>query len=263
MAEKSFESLVLSQSDKLRKGTMEQFIDIWKLCAHELLEYYDLDRLTVFPNSVILLRDHKTLSYARNNTPSLQKQDYLSIDGNHERYLKLLNMRQPYREFNEQSLKTTDQHVLRRLYQQGGRWHAIIPLHFFGAPWGAISVANFGRGNDRFNEQKALQIRVVAEMWLCFWQYAGLHLGLRGNDGRVTQDTDNELMVKLSDKQTKILSLMAQGLSAKECGDLMFISPRTVESHKYRLQNVLGLSSKAELVQFALRNGLGSTLNNE
>ncbi|GAM76203.1 hypothetical protein JCM19241_501 [Vibrio ishigakensis] len=35
------------------------------------------------------------------------------------------------------------------------------------------------------------------------------------------------------------------------------LKPRTIESHKYRMLDLLDLENHTELVQFALRNGLG------
>ncbi|MCG9627042.1 LuxR C-terminal-related transcriptional regulator [Vibrio mediterranei] len=260
MSKINFESLILSQSQKLHAGEIEQFIGTWNACASELLEFYGLDRLTVYPNSPILLRDQKTLSSARETIPPLHKSDYLSDDDSHLQYLRLLQTKSLYRVFDEIELATSSQYVLKRIFRQGGRWHAIIPLCFFAQPWGAISLTNFERGYDDFTETLARQIKMVAEMWLCYWQHADLRLSLHGNAGSIAQESDNERLVKLTLKQTTILSLLAQGKSAKECGELLHLSPRTIESHKYRMQIGLGLDSKAELIQFALRNGLGSPL---
>ncbi|MFH0263261.1 response regulator transcription factor [Vibrio barjaei] len=260
MSKMSFESLILSQSQKLNAGEIEKFASTWNNCATELLDFYDIDRLTVYPNSPILLRDKKTLSSSRHPMLSLQKLDYLSDDGSHLHYLELIKMQTLYRTFDEAELAASRQYVLKRLFRQGGRWHTIIPLSFFAKPWGAISLTNFERNHKGFSEVFAKQIKMIAEMWLCYWQHADLRLSLHGNAGSIAQESDNERLIKLTQKQTTILSLLAQGKSAKECGELLHLSPRTIESHKYRMQIGLGLDSKAELIQFALRNGLGSPL---
>ncbi|MCZ6550307.1 MAG: LuxR C-terminal-related transcriptional regulator, partial [candidate division NC10 bacterium] len=46
--------------------------------------------------------------------------------------------------------------------------------------------------------------------------------------------------------------------SAKEIASLLNISPRTVEFHKYRMMEDLGLRTNAELIQFAIKHGLAS-----
>jgi DNA-binding NarL/FixJ family response regulator len=58
----------------------------------------------------------------------------------------------------------------------------------------------------------------------------------------------------LTMRQKEILQMTAEGLSMKEIAELLKISPRTVESHKYTLMQILGMKTTAELVQYALKN---------
>jgi DNA-binding CsgD family transcriptional regulator len=53
-----------------------------------------------------------------------------------------------------------------------------------------------------------------------------------------------------------VLQLLAEGRSAREAGDILHISPRTVEFHKYRIMRTLKLETNADLVQYAIRQGL-------
>ena len=62
---------------------------------------------------------------------------------------------------------------------------------------------------------------------------------------------------KLSVRQREILRLLVEGHSAKVIAGRLDISPRTVESHKYKIMETLGLDNNAELIRFALRHGLG------
>jgi DNA-binding CsgD family transcriptional regulator len=52
------------------------------------------------------------------------------------------------------------------------------------------------------------------------------------------------------------VQLLAEGKSAKEIGALLDISARTVESHKYKIMEDLGLKTSAQLVQYAIGQGL-------
>jgi len=61
---------------------------------------------------------------------------------------------------------------------------------------------------------------------------------------------------KLTSRQKEVLQLLAEGNSAREIGDLLFISPRTVEFHKYKIMEELGIHNSAELVQYAIKIGL-------
>ncbi len=57
-------------------------------------------------------------------------------------------------------------------------------------------------------------------------------------------------------RQRQVLQLLAEGKSAKEIGALLEISARTVETHKYKMMDDLGVKTTAELVRHAIRLGL-------
>ena len=61
---------------------------------------------------------------------------------------------------------------------------------------------------------------------------------------------------KLSPRQREVLQLLAEGKSAKEVASILCISPRTVEFHKYRIMEELGISTSAELVQYSIKHGI-------
>lgn len=62
--------------------------------------------------------------------------------------------------------------------------------------------------------------------------------------------------VELTARQREVLQLLAEGKSAKEIGAILNISPRTVETHKYKIMDDLGVKTTAELVQHAIAHGL-------
>ncbi len=61
---------------------------------------------------------------------------------------------------------------------------------------------------------------------------------------------------RLSARQRKALQLLVEGKTMKETGVLLKLTTRTVAFHKYRLMEELGINSSAELIRYALRNGL-------
>jgi DNA-binding NarL/FixJ family response regulator len=61
---------------------------------------------------------------------------------------------------------------------------------------------------------------------------------------------------ELTTRQREVLQLLAEGKSMKEVAALLDISPRTVEFHKYRIMELLGVKTNAELVQQAIKLGL-------
>ena len=74
---------------------------------------------------------------------------------------------------------------------------------------------------------------------------------LRNNDSRGA-----DAMHALTPRQREVLQLIAEGKSAKQVAALLHISVRTAEAHKANILNALKLQSTAELVQYAIRNGI-------
>jgi two-component system, NarL family, response regulator NreC len=64
---------------------------------------------------------------------------------------------------------------------------------------------------------------------------------------------------ELSLRETEVLRLIALGHTSVEIARLLHLSPRTIETHRARIHRKLGLSTRAELVRYALRCGLVST----
>ena len=60
----------------------------------------------------------------------------------------------------------------------------------------------------------------------------------------------------LSERERDILQLLALGYTNQEIGGKRFISVRTVDTHRGHIMRKLGLETRAELVLFALANGL-------
>ncbi len=60
----------------------------------------------------------------------------------------------------------------------------------------------------------------------------------------------------LTPRQREVLQLLAEGKSAKEIGAILEISARTVETHKYKMMDDLGVKTTAQLVQHAVKLGL-------
>jgi len=61
---------------------------------------------------------------------------------------------------------------------------------------------------------------------------------------------------KLTSRQREVLQLLAEGLQVKEIAARLDVSPRTVEFHKYRVMDELGLRTAAELGRYAARQGI-------
>lgn len=62
----------------------------------------------------------------------------------------------------------------------------------------------------------------------------------------------------LSSRERQVLQMIAEGRSTKEIADLLFISVKTVESHRKKIMDKAGLHTVADLTKFAIRQGLTS-----
>jgi len=60
----------------------------------------------------------------------------------------------------------------------------------------------------------------------------------------------------LTTRQREVVSLIAEGRTMKEVATALGLSPRTVETHKYQVMQVLGLQTTADLVRYAIEHGL-------
>jgi DNA-binding NarL/FixJ family response regulator len=63
-------------------------------------------------------------------------------------------------------------------------------------------------------------------------------------------------IMPLSDRELEVLKYLSQGLSNKQIADKLFISIRTVETHKHNLMKKLNIYSTAELVIYAIQNNI-------
>ena len=70
------------------------------------------------------------------------------------------------------------------------------------------------------------------------------------------EKVNRERFDKLTQREQDVLRLVAQGFSAPEIGERLYISPKTVDTYKQRIHEKLGLAHRSDYVQFALKLGL-------
>ena len=61
---------------------------------------------------------------------------------------------------------------------------------------------------------------------------------------------------QLSNRELEILQLLAKGFTNKEISEQIFLSVKTVEAHRSKIYQKLGLKTRADLVDYALRHKL-------
>lgn len=71
-------------------------------------------------------------------------------------------------------------------------------------------------------------------------------------------DNDYPLTPSLTLREREVLQLIVEGCATKEVANRLSISIKTVESHRSRIMNKLGLHTVAELTKYAVRRGITS-----
>lgn len=60
----------------------------------------------------------------------------------------------------------------------------------------------------------------------------------------------------LTPREMEILKLIGEGYSDREIAEMLFLSPRTVETHKVKIMEKLNVKKKIELVKYAIKKGI-------
>ena len=64
------------------------------------------------------------------------------------------------------------------------------------------------------------------------------------------------LLESLSSREREVLQLVAEGKSSTEIAEVLYLSPKTIETYRSRLMHKLGISDLPGLVKFAIQQGL-------
>lgn len=89
-----------------------------------------------------------------------------------------------------------------------------------------------------------------------FLEPAATRMLLQGYLDRANDGIELDPGKLLSEREREVLKLTAEGFTAQEIGDQLFLSPKTVETYRHRIMHKLGFSHRSELVRYALRAGL-------
>ncbi len=75
-------------------------------------------------------------------------------------------------------------------------------------------------------------------------------------DKLMEKQEEHKLLSILSDRELEVLRQTAMGFTSREIGKQLSLSPKTVDTYRYRVMEKLDLQHRSELIQFALRAGL-------
>jgi DNA-binding NarL/FixJ family response regulator len=74
--------------------------------------------------------------------------------------------------------------------------------------------------------------------------------------GRKADEAPLDTYQTLTTREREILQLTAEGKSSTEIGEILAISPRTVEVHRSKLMKKLALHNMADLIRYAIKRGI-------
>lgn len=69
------------------------------------------------------------------------------------------------------------------------------------------------------------------------------------------KEEESKSRIHLTNREKEILNLISNGMTSQEIAKTLFISPRTVETHRANLLQKLDIKNTAGLVRFAIENG--------
>ena len=138
-----------------------------------------------------------------------------------------------------------------------------IELFGFGTKVGQVDTVNYYLNNLSALQQFGLEFKDQAKDLINFVAKSPIlipgHNRLIKEPAMVRRSArsknDLNINVNLSKRETDVLSMLYQGLSAKATAQRLNLSPRTVEHYLENLKNKLGLTRKSELLRFYIERG--------
>jgi DNA-binding NarL/FixJ family response regulator len=130
----------------------------------------------------------------------------------------------------------------------------ILILTAVAEPTMALEALSAGAAGFALKTQDLAELRVAIDTILSGRRYVAPAMKLKLEAG----DLDNSWtgLSELSRREKEIFDLIVAGYSNKRLAKTLFISVRTVETHRARINRKLGVHSTAELLRFATRHAL-------
>ena len=116
----------------------------------------------------------------------------------------------------------------------------------------ALAQAALRAGASGYVVKDAAGDELVQAVQLALRDQTYLHPQIGARIASQEPEADDDL----TDREREVLTLIALGHTNSEIGSQLFLSVRTVESHRAHIQQKLRLATRAELVRYALDHGL-------
>jgi two-component system, NarL family, response regulator NreC len=165
----------------------------------------------------------------RRHAPDLVVLDLMLPDGNGVDAIERLQAEAPQAKVLILSMEDSPHHV-RRAFANGANGYVL---------------------KDAAEDELVSAMREVA----AGGRYLHPALGARMIQAEVEED-GRAATNPLSDREREVLALLAQGHTNQEIGVQLYISVRTAETHRAHIMRKLGVSTRSELVRYAIDHGM-------
>lgn len=109
---------------------------------------------------------------------------------------------------------------------------------------------------DTDTDEVVTAIKKVYDSGIYFSDFVSRIMLRKMNKTQLSNSKIFNYKTDLSGRELEVLRNICEGLTTAEIGEKMFISPRTVEGHRLRIMEKLGVNNTAKLVAFAIKNEL-------
>jgi DNA-binding NarL/FixJ family response regulator len=147
--------------------------------------------------------------------------------------------------------------VTRQVNQRAPQTRVVILSMYANEAYVLSALRNGAAGYVLKDAHTADLLRAVREVALGR-RYLSPPLSERAIESYIQRDAAAQLdrYEMLTLREREILSLSAEGYTTLQIAERLFISPRTVETHRANLMRKLALHSQTDLVRFALQRGI-------
>jgi two-component system, NarL family, response regulator DegU len=109
---------------------------------------------------------------------------------------------------------------------------------------------------DTDTDEVLSAIRKVYDSGVYFSEFVSRLMFRKMSKAPTTKSKIFNFKTDLSQRELEILNHICEGMTTSEIADKVCISPRTVEGHRLRIMEKLGVKNTAKLVAYAIKNGL-------
>ena len=147
--------------------------------------------------------------------------------------------------------------VIRRLRKSAPQTHVVVLSMHPDEPYVMEALRN-GASGYVLKDSTAAELVQAVRTVMAGRRHLSPALEERALTGYIERpgQSDLDIYETLTNRERLVLQLAAEGKTSAEIGRVLFISPRTVETHRANLMRKLSLRSQTDLVRFAIRKGI-------